>query len=43
MDENRKEIGPYDYIDHFMDKAALIVSIDKNGKPNVMALLWKTV
>jgi flavin reductase (DIM6/NTAB) family NADH-FMN oxidoreductase RutF len=43
MSENRIEIGPYDHMDHFMTKAALIVSMDKNEKPNVMALLWKTI
>ena len=43
MAENRIEIGPYDYMDHFMSKAALMCSVDKDGKPNVMALLWKTI
>jgi len=43
MSENRIEIGPYDYMDHFMSKAALFCSVDKNGKSNVMALLWKTI
>jgi hypothetical protein len=43
MSENRIEIGPYDYMDHFMSKAALLCSVDKDGKPNVMALLWKTI
>ncbi len=42
MSENRIEIGPYDFMDHFMSKAALMCSI-KDGKPNVMALLWKTI
>jgi len=43
MSENRKEIGPYEYMEYFMSKAALMCTIDKNGKPNVMALLWKTI
>jgi flavin reductase (DIM6/NTAB) family NADH-FMN oxidoreductase RutF len=43
MTEYRKEIGPYDYMEHFMAKAALLVSMDEKGKPNVMALLWKTI
>jgi flavin reductase (DIM6/NTAB) family NADH-FMN oxidoreductase RutF len=41
--ENRKEIQPYDYMDYFMSKAALLVSMDSSEKPNVMALLWKTI
>ncbi len=43
MSENRMEIRPYDYMEHFMSKAALMVSMDNNGKANVMALLWKTI
>ena len=43
MSENRKEIGPYDYMDYFMTKAALLVSMDHEGIANVMALLWKTI
>ncbi|MHA1782303.1 MAG: flavin reductase family protein [Promethearchaeota archaeon] len=43
MVEDRIEINPYDYMDHFMDETALLVSMDKQGKPNVMALLWKTI
>jgi len=43
MSENRIEIGPYDYMDHFMSKAALMVTVDQNEKPNVMALLWKAI
>ncbi|MHA1724879.1 MAG: flavin reductase family protein [Promethearchaeota archaeon] len=43
MSENRVEINPYDYMDHFMKKAALLVSMGKDGKLNVMALLWKTI
>ncbi len=40
---NRKEIGPYDYIEHFKRNTGLLVSMDKNGKPNVMALDWKKI
>jgi len=43
MDEGRKEIDPYEYIDHFMSRAAHVVSMDNNGQINVMALLWKTI
>ncbi|MCK4369427.1 MAG: flavin reductase [Candidatus Lokiarchaeota archaeon] len=43
MAENRKEIGPYDYIEHFKRNTGLLVSMDKNGKPNVMALDWKSI
>lgn len=43
MSENRVEISPYEYIEHFMKEAALIVSMDINGKSNVMTLLWKTI
>ena len=43
MSENRIEIDPYDYIQYFMSKAALIVSMDEKGNPNVMALLWKSI
>ena len=43
MSENRIEIRPYEYMNHFMDDTALLVTMDNNGKPNVMALLWKTI
>ena len=43
MSENRKEIGPYDFTEHFFKQDALIVSMGKNGTPNVMALAWKTI
>ena len=43
MAENRKEIGPYDYIEHFKGNTALLVSMDKNESLNVMALDWKTI
>ncbi|TFG01635.1 MAG: flavin reductase family protein [Promethearchaeota archaeon] len=43
MSKNRIEIGSYDYMNYFMEKAALLVSVDKNDKPNVMALLWKQI
>ncbi|MFX1408870.1 MAG: flavin reductase family protein [Promethearchaeota archaeon] len=38
---NRKEISPYDYIELFKRNTALIVTMGKNGKLNVMALDWK--
>ncbi|MHA1147802.1 MAG: flavin reductase family protein [Promethearchaeota archaeon] len=37
----RKEVGPFEYIDYFKRASALMVTIDKKGKPNVMALDWK--
>ncbi|MFX1587414.1 MAG: flavin reductase family protein [Promethearchaeota archaeon] len=43
MSEKRYEIRPYDYIEYFMSEAALLVTIDKNNKPNVMALLYKMI
>ena len=43
MEEGRKEIDPYDYIGYFLSRAAHVVSMDNNGKINVMALLWKTI
>ena len=39
----RQEIGAYDYIEYFKRNTALMVSMDKNGKTNVMALDWKTI
>ncbi|MFX0031063.1 MAG: flavin reductase family protein [Candidatus Hodarchaeota archaeon] len=39
----RYEISPYEYMNYFMSKAALLVSMSKEGKANVMALLWKTI
>jgi flavin reductase (DIM6/NTAB) family NADH-FMN oxidoreductase RutF len=41
MEENRKEINPYEYIEYFRRNTALMVTMDKNGKLNVMALDWK--
>jgi len=43
MTENRTEIGPYDYIEYFERNTGLLVSMDKNRKPNLMALDWKTI
>ena len=43
MSSNRQEIGPYDYIKHFKRHTALLVSMDTNGKTNVMALDWKII
>ena len=43
MISNRIEINPYDYMNDFMVRAALLVTMDKEGNPNVMALLWKTI
>jgi len=38
MSENRKEIEPFDYIEYFNRITALMVTMDKNRKLNVMAL-----
>ena len=43
MSYNRKEIEPYNHIEHFKRNTALLVSMDKNGKLNVMALDWKKI
>ncbi len=43
MENNRVEIRPYEYMDKFMSKVALMVAMDKKGTPNVMALQWKTI
>lgn len=43
MANNRKEINPYDHIEYFKRNTALMVSMDKNGKLNVMALDWKKI
>jgi len=43
MSENRNEIGPYEYSEQFNSNTALLVSLDKNGKPNMMTLDWKMI
>jgi len=43
MDEGRNEIDPYKCIEHFMSRAAHVVSMNNKGQINVMALLWKTI
>ena len=43
MTDNRREIGSYEYMEFFMSRASYVVSMDTNGKINVMALLWKTI
>ncbi len=40
---NRKEIGPYEYIEYFNRTTALMVTMDKREKINVMALDWKKI
>ncbi|NHJ20858.1 MAG: hypothetical protein EAX91_07955 [Candidatus Lokiarchaeota archaeon] len=39
----RIEINPFDYLDSFNRNTALMVTIDKAGKCNVMALDWKKI
>ncbi|MFX0043828.1 MAG: flavin reductase family protein [Candidatus Hodarchaeota archaeon] len=41
MTSTRKEIEPFDYIEFFKRNTALIVTMDKSGKLNMMALDWK--
>jgi flavin reductase (DIM6/NTAB) family NADH-FMN oxidoreductase RutF len=43
MSENRTQITPYEYMEYFMPDTANLVSMDMDGKVNVMALLWKTI
>ncbi|MFX0002536.1 MAG: flavin reductase family protein [Candidatus Hodarchaeota archaeon] len=43
MTNNRQEIGPFDYVKLFKRHTALLVSMDKNDKLNVMALDWKNI
>ncbi|MFX0082249.1 MAG: flavin reductase family protein [Candidatus Hodarchaeota archaeon] len=43
MSYNREEIEPDEYIEYFDGNAALMVTMDKKGKCNVMALDWKKI
>jgi len=43
MAENRKNINPYDYIEHFFTQTGLLVSMGKDRQKNVMALDWKSI
>lgn len=43
MSNNRKEIGPYEHMEYFKRNTALMVSMDKDGKLNLMALDWKRI
>ena len=43
MSENRVKIEPYAYSEQFNNNTALLVSVDKNGKPNMMTLDWKMI
>ena len=43
MSENRVKIEPYEYSEQFNNNTALLVSVDKNGKPNMMTLDWKMI
>ncbi len=43
MAENRIEINPYENIEVFFKQDALLVTLGKDGKPNVMTLAWKTI
>jgi len=38
---NREEIEPFKYKDVFNGSSSLMVTVDKNSKPNMMALDWK--
>ncbi|MFX1572046.1 MAG: flavin reductase family protein [Promethearchaeota archaeon] len=41
MVTGRQEINPFDYIDYFKRNTALMVTMNKEDKLNVMALDWK--
>jgi len=41
MTNTRQEIEPFDYIELFKRNTALLVTMDKSGKLNMMALDWK--
>ncbi|MFX0024806.1 MAG: flavin reductase family protein [Candidatus Hermodarchaeota archaeon] len=41
MVKSRKEINPFEYMEYFRRSTALMVTMDKKGKLNVMALDWK--
>ena len=43
MSENRVEIEPYKYSEQFNNNTALLATVDKNGKPNMMTLDWKLI
>ena len=43
MSENRVEIEPYEYSEQFNNITALLATVDKNGKPNMMTLDWKMI
>ena len=43
MSENRTEISPYEYSDFIFKTTGLLVSLDTNGKANMMALDWKAI
>ena len=40
---NRIEIDPFEHLDIFNENTALMVTMDKKGKCNVMALDWKKI
>jgi flavin reductase (DIM6/NTAB) family NADH-FMN oxidoreductase RutF len=43
MSENRIKIRPYEFSDHFFRQTGLLVTKNKEGETNVMALDWKTI
>lgn len=43
MAENRIKIDPFEHIDKFFKKASLLVPMGKDGKPNVMFFLWRSI
>ncbi len=43
MAENRIEIDPYEHIDKFFTRASLLATMSKDGKPNVMSVLWRSI
>ena len=43
MPDDRMEINPLEWSEHFFKTTGLLVSIDDKGKANMMALDWKTI
>jgi len=43
MSNNRKEINPFEFSEHFFKTTGLLVSMDDKSKVNMMALDWKTI
>jgi flavin reductase (DIM6/NTAB) family NADH-FMN oxidoreductase RutF len=40
---NRITINPYEHTEKFFRRASLLVTMGKEGKPNVMSVLWRSI